>query len=374
MKKRRNGSGTLYRRGSTWYAKIKVGGKWVCKSTETADKDKARKALDAMAVGHDMGDAARLAAIAAALRHEERAPRIADAWEVYARCHGAGLTAAVRGVLAARWQVFAQFCEARGAAFLRDLTRGDAADFVREVAATRAPATANLYADSVRRIIHALTDGAKCAFDGLPRLRVEQSLRRALTDEELGRVLGTADGEMRTLCHIGAYTGLRLSDAVRVKWEDFTADGAALIVRPRKTAHSSGRVVSVPVHAELRRVIGDGGGKCGYLMPQLAALKHDALGRRVMGHLQKCVGFERGRKPQGYRRSMPEVGFHSLRATFITRLANAGTPLPVVQSLVGHTTPTMTMRYYRASADVAAQFLARLPKWGANGENAEPHN
>ena len=41
--------------------------------------------------------------------------------------------------------------------------------------------------------------------------------------------------------------------------------------------------------------------------------------------------------------------------------ANAGAPLAVVQSLVGHSSPTMTMHYYHGTTDAARAAVNALP-------------
>ena len=40
--------------------------------------------------------------------------------------------------------------------------------------------------------------------------------------------------------------------------------------------------------------------------------------------------------------------FHDIRHTFITDIANDGTPLPVVQSTAGHTDLKVTQKYIHA--------------------------
>ena len=60
---------------------------------------------------------------------------------------------------------------------------------------------------------------------------------------------------------------------------------------------------------------------------------------------------------------MPNVGFHSLRSTFITAMANIGAPMAMVQAIVGHMSPEMSMHYYRVNAEAARARIAALPDW-----------
>ncbi len=61
------------------------------------------------------------------------------------------------------------------------------------------------------------------------------------------------------------------------------------------------------------------------------------------------------------------VGFHSLRHSFVSFCANAGVPMAVVQSLVGHGSPAMTRHYTHISPEAAANAIQALPIGGDVG-------
>jgi hypothetical protein len=54
------------------------------------------------------------------------------------------------------------------------------------------------------------------------------------------------------------------------------------------------------------------------------------------------------------RAGYPRHGWHALRHTFATRLAEEGVPLQIIQKLLGHTTLKMTMRYVHVSPQAMA--------------------
>ena len=56
-----------------------------------------------------------------------------------------------------------------------------------------------------------------------------------------------------------------------------------------------------------------------------------------------------------------EVGFHSLRHSFVSLSANAGANLAAVQAVIGHTNPAMTRHYLHADQENVKQAVALLP-------------
>ncbi|MBQ3097841.1 MAG: tyrosine-type recombinase/integrase, partial [Kiritimatiellae bacterium] len=59
--------------------------------------------------------------------------------------------------------------------------------------------------------------------------------------------------------------------------------------------------------------------------------------------------------------STPDATFHSLRHTFVSFSANAGVPLPVVSSIVGHTSTAMTRHYYHENEETLRRAVSSVP-------------
>ena len=190
----------------------------------------------------------------------------------------------------------------------------------------------------------------------LPRKRKDTHSRRSLTKEEVAKVLALAEGELRSLVLVGLWTGLRLGDACRLKWEAFKADGAVEV----KTA-KTGAVVRLPA----ARLVAELGGRgAGYVMPGMAAAygrDSSAVSKRVTD-LFTCAGLNVREKRAGWHQSRPTASFHSLRHTFVTRCVEAGVPVAVVRELVGHTRETMTEHYSHISAEAMEAALSALAK------------
>ena len=365
MGRRSNRSGTLYKRGAVWYVKIPVGGRFVRQSTGTGDKAKARAILDGMARGSDLTDAERLAAIEARLRPEKTDPELADVWERYTQ-HPVNISQSdvARSQDGGMWRRFFGWA-GRNAMSIRtmgDVTANVAVEFIMSIREENAPKTVNEYVRVLRRIWK-LNGCEENPWIQFKQIKHTPHLRRALTDDEVARLIGVADGELKVLFALGAFTGLRMSDCAHARWEHFDDNTETMTITPSKTRHSSGKSVAIPVHTSLRKLIGARNGRVGYVMPGLADLNSQKLSRRVMRHFADC-GFECSEKVEGFHRRVTVVGFHSLRSTFITNMANIGAPMAMVQAIVGHMTPEMSMHYYRANAEAARSRIAALPAFG----------
>jgi integrase len=64
---------------------------------------------------------------------------------------------------------------------------------------------------------------------------------------------------------------------------------------------------------------------------------------------------------EGRRSKTPEATFHSLRHTFVSLAANAGVPLHIVQSIVGHESTAMTRHYYHENVDSLRMAVNAIP-------------
>ena len=66
-------------------------------------------------------------------------------------------------------------------------------------------------------------------------------------------------------------------------------------------------------------------------------------------------------KEQDRERAVVEVGFHSLRHTYVSLHAERGTPAAILQDNVGHSNPAMTRHYTHISELSAKEYAGVLP-------------
>ena len=192
----------------------------------------------------------------------------------------------------------------------------------------------------------------------LPRRKLDTHSRRTLSDDEIEKILDVAKGEVKALILIGLRTGLRMGDAVNLKWEDISPGGVVKI-STRKT----GAAVVVPargLEAELTRA-GFKRGK-GEIMKGLAEdfARDGSSVTMKIERTFKRAGLSTSVREKGWKRARPEATFHSLRHTFVTRAIERGVPAPIVRAIVGHASAAMTDHYtHVGEAAIVAAFEGR---------------
>lgn len=189
--------------------------------------------------------------------------------------------------------------------------------------------------------------------------------RRELTVEELKRVCGYVTGEMRTLFAIGIYTGMRLADCVLLNWGEVDMVRRRISVVPRKTRKKTGLAVVIPIHPVLYGVLSEvkEDNRHGAILPECAAMyikSQSKFSDRITAVFKAC-NIETKWDGKDGKRARCDVGFHSLRHTFVSMAANAGASLDLVRKIVGHTTAAMTQHYFHADEGALRNTVLQLP-------------
>lgn len=183
----------------------------------------------------------------------------------------------------------------------------------------------------------------------VPVLPVEQSTPRALSDAEVARLLAAADASgpyafrNRTFVILSLWTGLRESEVVRLRIEQYDPDAQLLRdVRRSKTRKLEDIFIVNDGERQLQDWIrlGRGGQSTG---PLFLSNKQNTRG----GHLRADSASTMLTKL--FRAAGVNGSGHALRHTFLTRLANTGAPIHVVQKAAGHASMASTQQYVQAT-------------------------
>jgi len=380
----RNGEGGLYRRGATWYARwTDADGIVHVRSTGESDEGAARRRLAEFVAPFRAGRRAEvLRQIAERVREAEddrppvRVEEVAQAMAADPRARD--WSASVRRVAGCRladWSAWMRRERPRRA-LLREVTAADAAAYLDALRGRgRSGKTANDYRGLLAQAWDWLAGGAGAdnpfrATRRAPRVGVE---RRPLSREELARLLDAAAArgpDWRRLLLVGLYTGLRLGDAVALDWERVDLAGGWIGLRPHKTARTSGARVRIPIAPALAEELArtPATARRGPVCAEVAAYAttHAAGAQEPLEAIWREAGVQAWAEGESGRR-VSVAGFHALRHTYVSLCADAGVPLAVVQSIVGHSAESMTRRYYHAGDAALRSAAAALPDVRAPG-------
>ena len=406
QQRRLKGQGGLQREKTGMYTvRCIINGQRVAKSTGTKDKEEAERFLKRFLAPYVKDDAeqtyAKIQAAVATEKQlremkEDENPQLAldKVWEAYDKSlMRRDLSLTTLDGKRQVWQGFRKFMKERfpEATELRHVSRIHAEAYLSELRDGRSGLTYNQRLCVLREMHRVLMEQARCKFNPWEgfKLRPDDShTRRELTVEELARLIDFASREgfeWRCLFAIGMYTGMRLGDCCKLTWSEVDIVKSVIQRIPDKTKkYRKGRPITVPIHKVLSDLLMQTPKerRTGYVLPEIGPLLGDAKTikernrgmSKIQHHLGKIfhnAGIVTSIKVEGRKFKAPDAGFHSLRHTFVSLSANAGVPLHIVQSIVGHESNAMTRHYYHENVAALQQAVEAIPSISEVGEVSE---
>lgn len=207
-----------------------------------------------------------------------------------------------------------------------------------------APKTLNEYLNSVSNLLNWMVTQERTVRNPLAKVvRVETKgqetvRRRALTEEELRRLIVAAEPHRSAVYLAAAYTGLRRGELDQLVWSDVYLDEKRPYLLVRASTTKNKKAACLPLHVQLSNTLKG-------IRPQNATastkvffkgLPDNRTLRRDMDRTGIPYMDEMGRK----------VDFHALRYTFATALARAGVSQRTAQELMRHSDPKLTAKVY----------------------------
>jgi integrase len=190
-------------------------------------------------------------------------------------------------------------------------------------------------------------------------MKVQKVQRGVFLPEQIQSILAVCDSEWRGLVLFGFYSGQRLGDLSRLRWQD-VSDGT-IAIRQGKT----GNQVQIPLHPALSEWIAQvpRSSRSQYVF---ASLWHKPISdlSKKFSSLVCSSGVANGLIRQrcgGKSRNLSGLSFHSLRWSFTTYLCNAGIPVETRQKLTGHSSAEMNIHYSKMDISVLRSAISTLP-------------
>ncbi len=362
---REKGMGSLQKEKSgRWTVRVCVGGKYYSRSARTKDRAKAEAYLQRFLQPFGLG---------------ERTLPLADVWREYEKSPARGeLAVSTMRLKRQIWMNFSSWMEVNHPEMtqLKMLNEDAVGEYLRTYRANHTASTYNSVVCVLREICRIVAEKAGMVDDpwiGVRLLPDDVHSRRELTSDELGRLMSAAaragDDWLLLFC-IGAYTGLRLGDCCTLAWTDVKLERGIIQVIPQKTkSHSQGIPVTIPIHPDLhsrlakRKQVAESE----YVIPDFAKWYHESYWRigGMLSNIFRDARIQTSILLKGRKKATPEATFHSLRHTFVSFAANAGVPLPVVASIVGHTSTAMTRHYYHENEEALRAAVEAIPSLDA---------
>lgn len=181
-----------------------------------------------------------------------------------------------------------------------------------------------------------------------PRM-VSENPPRFLTKEEVQSLIEAArDRTIFPMIATALYSGLRVSELIRLEWEDVDFDRGLINVKSKVEGHTkSHKARSVPVAPALRPILEKERKSRGYCFP---AVKKARIYEDYRDAFQEVLK----------RAGLKGVGWHTLRHTFASHLVMADVNLRTIKELLGHSDIKTTMIYAHLAPDHLKNSVERL--------------
>ena len=161
-----------------------------------------------------------------------------------------------------------------------------------------------------------------------------------LSPDECGLLLSRASGNLYEMMLTALRTGMRQGEIKGLQWSSINWQTQSITVRHSRcdyskqlTSPKSNLERHIPMDADVYTILFKRKKNTGYVFSD--AENKPFHGKYLEHHLHELC------KKVGLRK----IGWHTLRHTFASHLAMKGVPLNTIQSLLGHSTITTTMRY-----------------------------
>ena len=179
-----------------------------------------------------------------------------------------------------------------------------------------------------------------------------ETTRRAMTDEEIKRLLATTPEHRRLLYEVALTSGLRAGELRSLAVDDLDVDGCGLRLHAEWTKNRKPGFQALPAALVERLKAFIESGRAADLYRAAARRKGSTMQvpENPLLFLDKHVvrRFDLDLAAAGVNKNAPggKLDFHSLRTAFISRVLESGASVKEAMALARHSTPNLTLNVY----------------------------
>jgi integrase len=263
---------------------------------------------------------------------------------------------------ATSWEVIFERLQRGRDTSLADLTSGAVAQYRKDRIGVKCTSTTvNRDLCAIQSFLRWCADERGLSIDVPKMVKFKETVGRErwLSSAEIEAARLAASPEWWALFATLMYTGIRIGEAQQLRWGDISLVDRKIAIHSgfgRLKTHASDR--DVPIPAVLAEILAEHA-------TRFASEPNDVV---FPGNLED---YDKAR--EAWRRICEQskiagCRIHDLRHTYGVHATRGGVPLARLQRLLGHTTPSMTMRYMRHApdADFAADAAAIAESMGTD--------
>jgi len=150
----------------------------------------------------------------------------------------------------------------------------------------------------------------------------------------------TRRSHLKPLIILALDTGMRRGELFKLRWQDVDFDRHLIFICATHTKTQRERMVPLTTRAH----------------QELAALKESNSDERVFPYTDVKIAFKAVKEEAG----LPDLRFHDLRHTAITRMVRGGISASETGKIAGHTQPATTYRYVNTNHETLDRVAAVL--------------
>lgn len=237
---------------------------------------------------------------------------------------------------------------------LSEISVKDAEDFkIRRIAS--APKGYAVYLRTLRAAFNIATDWDLVTSNPFAKIKFRKTQKikpTYLTEEQFNKIIPlTVNPDLKKLFIFCFYTGIRLSEAVNLRWRNINFKQKLLTIGDNEFTTKNARQRIIPLCNQVMAVLG----------PNFRGTPDTFVFSKSNGFPFRKEYVSKKFKEISRRAGLDEdVHFHSLRHSFASNLAMKGVPIVAIKDLLGHSSIVTTQIYSHSNVDSLVGAIAKF--------------